>query len=143
MSAVKSIWIEVLAWLKAMDSKLIAEFPTELPTESSPDFWFRVARIEMSTREDLSTKVRSLIFGGDPSSMSVLEAWLYRRRVEWAGQLTLVKVQEGVEPEASLAEVLEWLLIESWDSDGCIGLWNHAERGGKPHPSNPDGLSPV
>jgi hypothetical protein len=29
-------------------------------------------------------------------------------------------------------EVLEWLLIRSWESDGCVALWNHAERGGMP-----------
>jgi hypothetical protein len=39
--------------------------------------------------------------------------------------------------------VLEWALVKTWETDGCIGLWNHAERGGKPHPENPDGLSPI
>ncbi len=75
--------------------------------------------------------------------MTPLEAWLYRRRVEWAAQVILVKAKERVEPDASVAEVLDWLLIGSWESDGCIGLWNHAERGGKSHPENPDFLSPV
>lgn len=63
--------------------------------------------------------------------------------MEWAAQVAIVKVQEGVEPDAPLAEVLDWALNKTWESDGCIALWNHAERGGKPHPANPDGLSPI
>jgi hypothetical protein len=97
----------------------------------------------MSTRDVLSAKVRSLVNGEGLCAMTPLEAWLYRRRVEWAAQVAFVKAKERVEPDVSLAELLDWLLIGTWESDGCIGLWNHAERGGKPHPENSDGLSPV
>ncbi|MBI4024823.1 MAG: hypothetical protein HY360_07555 [Verrucomicrobia bacterium] len=97
----------------------------------------------MSTRDIVSAKIRSLVKGAGCSAMTPLEAWLYRRRVEWAAQVVLMKVQERVVPKVSLTELLDWLLIGSWESDGCIGLWNHAERGGKPHPENPDGLSPT
>jgi len=143
MSASKSIWLDVIEWLKATDSSLPAIFPSELPPESSENFWFRVAEIEMSTRGQLSAKVKALIKGEKLLQISALESWLYRRRVEWAAQIALVKAQERVEPKIPLTEVLDWLLIGSWESDGCIGLWNHAERGGKPHPRNPDGLSPI
>ena len=143
MRASKSMWLDVLDWLKSMDSRLPAIFPPELPPEESPDFWFRVAQLEMSTRDTLSTKVRSLVNGEGFPFMTPLEAWLYRRRVEWAAQLALVKAKERVEPDASLPEVLEWLLVRSWESDGCVAIWNHAERGGRPHPENPDGLSPI
>jgi len=143
MSASKSIWPAVLDWLQAMDSRLPAVFPSELPPETSKDFWFRVAEIEMSTRATLSAKVRTLIGGPGIPAMSPLEAWLFRRRVEWAGQVILAKAQIRIEPNEPLAEVLLWALVSSWESDGCIGLWNHAERGGKPHPNNPDGLSPL
>jgi hypothetical protein len=73
----------------------------------------------------------------------MLEGFIYRRRVEWAAQLALAKAQEGIEPDAPLSEVLSWLLVTSWESDGCIALWHHAERGGKPHPENPHGLTPI
>ncbi len=136
MRASKSMWMVVLDWLKSMDSRLPAVFPPELPSEESPDFWFRAAQIEMATRGTLSAKIRSLVNGQELSDMTPLEAWLYRRRVEWAAQVILVKAKERVEPDASVAEVLDWLLIGSWESDGCIGLWNHAERGGKSHPEN-------
>jgi len=143
MSISESVWIDVLDWLKAMDSRLPAVFPPELPPETSPDFWFRVAQIEMSTRDALSAKVRSLVRGEGLSAMTPLEAWLYRRRVEWAAQVAFVKAKERVEPDVSLAQVLDWLLIGTWESDGCIGLWNHAERGGRAHPQNPGGLTPI
>ena len=143
MSTPKSVWMDVLKWMESKDSLLPSTFPTELPAEESPDFWFRVAQVEMSTRDMLSSKVRSLITGETPPLMTSLEAWLYRRRVEWAAQLALVKATERVEPNASLSEILEWALVSSWESDWCIGLWNHAERGGKAHPENPDGLSPI
>lgn len=141
MAASKSIWLDVLDWLKAMDAQLPSDFPPELPPEASADFWFRVAQIEMSTRDAVSAKVRSLVNGEQFPAMTALEAWLHRRRVEWAVQVSLAKAKQRVEPNVPLSEVLDWLLIGSWESDGCIGLWNHAERGGKPHPENPDGIS--
>lgn len=139
----RSMWLDVLDWLKATDGRLAAIFPPELPAESAPDFWFRVAQIEMSTRDTLSAKLRLLARGEECPAMTLLEAWLYRRRAEWAAQLAILKAKEGVEPDVPLAQVLEWALVSSWESDGCIGLWNHAERGGKPHPENPDGMSPM
>ena len=90
----------------------------------------------MSTRGQLSDKVRALVNGEVQAPMSPLDSWLYRRRVEWAAQLAFAKAHEGVEPHASLADVLNWLLVHSWESDGCVALWNHAERGGKPHPES-------
>jgi hypothetical protein len=90
MPARKSIWLDVLDWMKCVDARLPAVFPPELPAESSPGFWFRVAEVEMSTRESLSVKIRSLV-AGDASAMSLLDAWLYRRRVEWAVQLAIAK----------------------------------------------------
>lgn len=143
MSAPQSIWLDVVVWLKAMDARLPATFPTELPAESSPGFWFRAAQLEMTTRDRLSAKLQLLVAGSVPAAMTPLEAWLARRRFEWAAQLTLVKVQQGIEPADPLPVVLSWLLVDSWASDGCLALWNHAERGGQPHPNNPDGLSPL
>lgn len=126
-----------------MDSRLPSRYPSELPPLNSPGFWFAVAKVEIATRDTLSSKVRLLVKGEQFPSMSPLEAWLYRRRVEWAAQVVLARVKSQVQTQTPLPEVLDWLLIRSWESDGCIGLWNHAERGGKPHPENPDGLTPI
>jgi len=88
----------------------------------------------MQHRDELSRKIEKIVDGEESPSMTNLESWLYHRRSEWAGQLIDAKVQENVVPDASLADVLKWALIRSWHSDGCIALWNNAERGGKPHP---------
>jgi hypothetical protein len=139
----ESKWQQLRQWLMRMDKHVPAVFPSELPAESDPTFWFEVARLEMSGRVELSRKVTSLINISQSPEFSDLEAWFYRRRVEWASQLILVKLDEGVEPDAKLEEILEWALVKTWETDGCIALWNHAERGGKPHADNPDGLSPI
>ncbi len=139
----KSVWLQVLTRLQEFDRRLPAAFPPELPAESAPNFWFRVAQIEMQTRDTLSAKVRLLVAGPALPAMTALEAWLYRRRAEWAAQVVLGAAQKGLEPSESLPQVLEYVLVQSWERDGCIGLWNHAERGGQPHPENPDGLSPL
>jgi len=68
--------------------------------------------------------------------MTRLEAWFYRRRVEWAVELLSANATARTEPEIPLARVLEWLLISSWESDGCIEFQRKARRGGKEHPSN-------
>jgi len=124
--------------MMAMDSRLPSDYPSELPPLNSPDFWFAVSKLEIATRDTVSAKVRLLVKGAELPPMTPLEAWLYRRRVEWAGQLCLAGAQKG-EPDLYLHQALEWLLIGSWESDGCVSLWNHAERGGKPHPEIPMG----
>jgi hypothetical protein len=59
--------------------------------------------------------------------------------------MIIAKAQQNIAPPetVSLREVLEWALVKTWETDGCIGMWIHSERGGVPHPENPDGLSPL
>lgn len=132
-----------MAWLKAAEAALPKLWPEELPPESTPDFWFTACKHEMATRNLLSEKLRSLAEGKGVEPLTLLEAWLFRRRIEWASQLALGAAKKGMEPDASLPEVLQWALVETWQTDGCIGMWKHAERDGKPHPDNPDGLAPL
>jgi len=145
MAGEKSRWLEAMDWLQAIDRTLPQDWPKELPPESASGFWRVAAEMEMQCRGIVSEQTQAMIESGRiPSSMTALDLWFYRRRVEWAGQVILAKAQEGIEPNATLADVLTWILIGSWDTNGCIGFWNHAvERSGKPHPLNPDGLSPV
>ena len=144
-TAPQSLWLTAMDWLKAIDRKLPSVWPSEFPPESAPGFWTQAAQLEMKHRQTVSVQTAEMIRSGrKPDSITPLQLWFYRRRVEWAAQLFLAKAEEGVEPDAQLPEVLTWALITSWDSDGCIGFWNHAvERGGQPHPMNPNGLSPV
>ena len=145
MAEVKSKWLDALAWLREIDRLLPQEWPPELPPESTTGFWKQAAEMEMQHRTTVSQLTQQMIEDGRlPATMTALDLWFYRRRVEWASQLILAKAQEGVEPDASLTDVLKWVLIKSWDTDGCIGFWNHAvERQGKPHPLNPYGYSPI
>jgi len=139
----KSIWLDYIECLKLLDQAVPAEFPPELPPETNPDFWVRATKLEMENRKVLSGKIRTLIEKQTDPGFTELECWLYRRRTDWAGQLALVKVKERVEPNVPLADLLIWGLVTTWETDGCISLWNHMERGGKPHPKNPDGLIPI
>jgi len=124
------------------------EWPPELPLEEQSQteaFWLEACRHEMSTRQMLSAKIRTLLEGLERPSISPLESWLLWRRFEWAGQVIIAKASQHVSPPDTvpLSEVLEWALIQTWETDGCIGMWRHAERGGVPHAENPDGLSPL
>ena len=139
----KSIWPEVISWMQACETALPAIWPPELPPEQMPDFWFVACRHEMATRKEISAQLRTMIETGDSGTVTPLQGWLIRRRFEWAGQVALAAVSRKIEPVEGLAETLYEVLAMSWEKDGCIGMWNHAERGGKPHPENPDGLSPL
>lgn len=139
----KSLWPEVMTWLRACEAALPALWPPELPPEQTLDFWFVACRHEMRTRQEISTQIRRMIETGDSGTVSPLAAWLIRRRLEWAGQMALAGASRKVEPAGGVAEALYEVLVLSWETDGCIGMWNHAERDGKPHPENPDGLSPL
>jgi len=126
-----TVWSRFVDWLSSIDAQLPQNWPAELPPESDPQFWWTAVRLEMSGRKALSAKLRSLVETGELPAMTDVDVWMYRRRVEWAGQLAVLKMQAGVEPDAPLPQVLTWALIDTWESDGCVGLWNHAERGGK------------
>lgn len=136
-------WLVFANWLESAQSVVPKVWPSELPHETATDFWFIACKYEMSTRDSVSEKLRLLVGGQALPSISPLEGWMIFRRVEWASQLGLAKAQQGVIPPVPLSEVLEWALIATWQSDGCQGMWKHAERGGLPHPENPDGLSPL
>lgn len=133
----RSLWLDALDWLQLVDAKLRTAWPQELPEESEPRFWEAATRLEMSTRDRLSDSIRALVTTGELAPMTDLETWMYRRRVEWACQLAYLRCQEHPFPDASLNAVLLWLLVESWESDGCIAFWSHAERDGLPHPEAP------
>lgn len=139
----QSIWLDYIECLKLLDKAIPAKFPPELPPETDAAFWPLAMKLEMTARKGLSAKIRELVEKQIEVEFSDLECWLYRRRTEWAAQLALAKVKEKVEPNVSMEELLIWGLIKTWESDGCISMWNHMERGGKPHPKNVDGLSPI
>jgi hypothetical protein len=138
-----SLWSKVMSWFKACEAALPVVWPAELPPEETPGFWFLACKEEMRTRKEISGKLRTMIETGDTGTVTPLEAWLIRRRLEWAGQYVLAAVMKKIEPDQPIAETLYWALVEAWEESGCISMWNHAERDGKPHPANPDGLSPI
>ena len=135
-------WNSFFGWLKAVEIRLTATWPPELPPESSPGFWQAAARAEFQTRGALSAKVQALVVGAEFPAMTPLEAWLYRRRVDFAVQFVRAKMISGVFPTDPLNEVLLWSLLTLWETDGCIAFWNHCERGGKPPPTTPPRNSP-
>lgn len=142
------LWSEALEWMQTQASGLPKLWPAELPPEEqseSEEFWRQACRYEMSTRDVISAKIRALATRSSCPTFSPLESWLLWRRFEWAGQLILSKAMENTAPPASvsLPYVLEWALVTTWETDGCIGMWMHSERGGVAHPDNPDGMSPI
>ncbi len=136
----KSIWLDALNWMIQAEKSGPKTWPVELPPEKSSAMWPAAARLEMQHRAAISEKIAQLIEGTlESSTMAPLEFWYFGRRCEFAAQIVRAKVEEGIEPptHVRLPEVLRHLLIRAWDSDGCIGFWNHAfERGGKPPSGN-------
>ena len=139
----KSVWQAVAESLGSIEAQLPKVWPPELPPEFTPNFWFLAVQQEMRTRSELSAAIRELLTGKEVPDMTPLQGWLFRRRIEWAGQFTLAAVQRGLEPTEPLLEVLEHVLVRTWEASGCVGMWYHAERDGKPHPENIDGRSPL
>ena len=45
---------------------------------------------------------------------------------------TMAKAEEGAVPDVPLADVLQWMLVDAWESHGCIAMWNKAEGSGPP-----------
>lgn len=136
-------WRNIMDWLVSTAKQLPEIWPQELPPEETSDFWFTACRFEMLTRKEISARMRLMFHGQEMGEVLPLESWFFRRRIEWASQIVLAAVQKDLPPEGTAEDTLEHLLIESWEKDGCVGMWYHAERDGRPHPENPDGLSPL
>jgi hypothetical protein len=134
-------WRSITDWLVSTEQQLPQVWPSELPPEGTKDFWFTVCRFEMLTRQEVSSRLRVMIRGEEMGDVRGLESWFFRRRIEWAGQVALAAIQKKIPPGDTAEDALLHLLIESWEKEGCIGLWYHAEREG--HPGSPDGLSPL
>lgn len=140
-----SIWPTFMEALQSLTEWLPKDWPVELPAECEAEteaFWTAACREEMTRREVISTKIRQLVNQEGCPSIDAMEGWLVRRRIEWAAQAALEKARAGMEPPVAFVKVLEWALIDSWHSAGCLAMWSHAERGGKPHEDNPDGMTP-
>jgi hypothetical protein len=130
-------WLDFTEVLQLITGSLSHEWPVELlpvEEERTEAFWMTACREEMRTRHTLSAKIQALLAGPERQPMTPLEEWLLRRRVDWALQLGMAKFEEDILPPVSLQEVLEWALVKTWESDGCQGMWLHAERGGEQHP---------
>lgn len=140
-----SCLIDAINWLRDLEPTLPANWPVELPQETDPDFWTIAAQLEMKHRSITSQKIEYVILSGAPHpSTTDLELWFYRRRTEWAAQWLIAAAQENLDPNMPLQTLLKWILIDSWEREGCIAFWTSAvERGGTPHPENPDGMSPL
>jgi hypothetical protein len=138
----KSVWQDALAWLQRLHPALLMEMPKELPPEEATDFWPSAARLEMTLRKDVTLRVEGFISGDFSNVSDPAISWLLHRRLEWAAQIIFEAALRDPFPGISLEEALRWSTIESWDSDGCIGFWNHAvERGGALPSEDPLGIA--
>jgi hypothetical protein len=101
MSAPRSVWLDVLDWLEAIGLAAAGYLPSGTSFRGICGFLVSARHSsKCPAGHELSKKIRSLIAGEVPS-LTALEAWLYRRRVEWAMQVALAKVKQGIEPGRS------------------------------------------
>lgn len=128
---------ELFDLLVKIEQLLPADWPCELPPETTPGFWEAATRREFECRTGLSEKIRDAL-SGDLQSVTTwtpLEAWLYRRRVEWATQLVYEAVKQKLTCSDSPRDFLIEVIVDHWSDQGAIAFWNHAmERNGEPHP---------
>lgn len=123
--------------LSGIENLLPKEWPSELPPEDAPGFWEAATRQEFAHRAILTEKIRLALTGGLQSlaTWPPIEAWLYRRRMEWATQLVFEAVKRGFSCSDTPREFLLRVMVDTWHEDGALAFWNHAmERDGKPHP---------
>ena len=122
--------------VESLEGMLSQRYPGELPSESEPGYWWDVVRHEQATRDAVSGWLRQLLRDREePRPLSDLESCFVRRRIEWAVQLICGYSKRGMEPELHGTDLLQFLLVDTWESDGHEGLWNQAERDGRPPPT--------
>lgn len=133
----KEDYSDLFDLLDEIERQLPKAWPAELPPEGSPGFWQVATRQEFEHRAILTEKIRLALTDGPQffSTFSPIEAWLYRRRMEWATQLVLEAAKRGIHCTDTPHAFLKNVMVEHWADQGAHAFWNHAmERNGKPHP---------
>ncbi len=124
----------VLEKLIDLQMMLPREDPSELPPleqERTEAFWMEACKLEMQRRDNVSELLKEWIAEGSIANLPVLDGWLINLRIQWAQQLIAELLKKDSYPPYDLKQTLAWLLLDSWQTDGCIGLWMHGERGGQ------------
>ena len=92
-----------------------------------------VSQLEMEFRSEVSRKIELILTHGPKQvSLTQLEQWFCMRRIETAIRMISEYRRIGDMPPFPLNDLLHYLLIDTWNSDGCIGFWNHADKIGSP-----------
>lgn len=124
----------VLEKLIDLQVMLPREVPSELPPleqERTEAFWMEACKFEMQRRDNVSELLKEWIAEGSIANLPLLDSWLINLRIQWAQQLIAELLEKDSYPPYDLKQTLAWLLLDSWHTDGCIGLWMHGERGGQ------------
>jgi len=90
-----------------------------------PGFWWQASQKEIELRTQVDEQIRRLI-AGQPGQWTPLLAWLYQRRVEFAGTVILMKARQKIEPAEEFPELLDRLLIGLWAEHGWMYLRKQA-----------------
>ena len=126
----KTAWHCALDWIQEMMTKHVDKLPTILPPQNDPAFWQEVCRVEIAIRDTLSEKIRLLLKLEGPVALTDAEHYVLGLRLQWAEQLASEYIAQRHDFYEPTKDVLEWLLIDSWNEHGCISLWNHSDRAG-------------
>jgi hypothetical protein len=135
-----------LGWRDVIDVLALLErgLPQVYPTDPDRETWEALLRLERAVRNDVSSWLRlALQARAAPDSIPPKWAFLVNLRIKWALQLVRGYEARKVAPALPGNQILQWLLIETWETAGCAALQNHVARGGSPHPENPNGETPL
>lgn len=116
---------EAQDWCSRLDEQIPREPPHELPDLQLDDSFLNLSKVEMEHREMVSRKIFYILLGEKVSCMSLVEMFLLRFRLEWAFTVLKSYLEQGINDFDMETNVLmHYLLIDTWNSQGCVRLWN-------------------
>lgn len=104
-------------------------WPEDMPPEGTPGLWSAAFLLEKQTRAELSRRIPEIIAEPHRASLTTAQAWMLRRRIEWAAQLLAEGVRNGLSCPTG-EDFLRRALIEMWESDGAASFARRAQGGG-------------
>ena len=117
---------DALAWIEQIGPFLSKEIPREIAADSSGN---DAARLEMETRSIVSLRLANFIEGYFTDVPDPLVSHFIRQRLDWAARAIMCGVTGEDYPEASFDGLLQWCLVDSWNTRGCVDFWYRtAER---------------
>lgn len=121
---------DAIGWISSAYDAVPSSAPVLIPSAKNQKALDDLAREEVAHRNTISTIVETLLEAGDVPTpcqalhqLSPIQRWLLQQRLT-TGVVLLGRIaSHDVESDLSTPDLLHLILVDKWNSHGCILFW--------------------